>query len=97
MPISTQPGCEHQRRSPSRQSSDTQHLYEINNQIKATLTELLNSESVRNDDKARVWVQARLMEAEHELKKERRRKSSGADAGVASSIADNLDHAKLSL
>ncbi|TID22347.1 Acyl-CoA synthetase short-chain family member 3 [Venturia nashicola] len=51
-------------------------LYEINQQIKSTLTELLNCDGVRHDKIFRAWVQTRLMEAEHQLKKQRRRRSS---------------------
>ncbi|QDS78097.1 hypothetical protein FKW77_003973 [Venturia effusa] len=51
-------------------------LYEINQQIKSTLTELLNCDGVKHDRIFRAWVQSRLMEAEHQLKKQRRRKSS---------------------
>ncbi|KAF1985803.1 hypothetical protein K402DRAFT_421732 [Aulographum hederae CBS 113979] len=61
---------------PTTEDETHARLYEINKQIKATLTELLNSTSVRHDDKVRAWVQGRLMEAEMELKRQRRRKSS---------------------
>jgi hypothetical protein len=43
-------------------------LMNVNQQIKATLTELLNCESVRGDRKWRFWIQTRLMDAERELK-----------------------------
>jgi len=45
----------------------------VNQQIKSTLTELLNCESVRGDRRYRMWVQTRLMDAERELKRERTR------------------------
>jgi len=48
-------------------------LKEVNLQIKSTLTELLNCESVRSDDRYRTWVQTRLMDAERELKVSRTR------------------------
>jgi hypothetical protein len=41
-----------------------------------TLTDLLNCETVRQDSKMRLWVQARLIEAEFELKRQRRRRVS---------------------
>lgn len=47
-------------------------LYHVNQQIKTTLTELLNCESVKRDRLYRAWVQTRLMEAERELKQGRR-------------------------
>lgn len=47
----------------------------VNLQIKSTLTELLNCESVRSDGRYRMWVQSRLMEAEQELRGARRRRS----------------------
>ena len=45
----------------------------VNQQIKSTLTELLNCESVRSDRRYRMWVQTRLMDAERELKRDRTR------------------------
>lgn len=47
---------------------------ESHHDIKATLTDLLNCESVKRDAKTRLWVQTRLMEAEMELKRQRRRR-----------------------
>lgn len=68
------------------------HLLELTHAMKATLTELLNSPSVRHacesdeegDAEFRSWVQARLMEKEMELKafkktQGRRRTSSISD------------------
>jgi hypothetical protein len=46
-------------------------LMNVNQQIKQTLTELLNCESVRADRRYRTWVQTRLMDAERELRGER--------------------------
>jgi len=43
-------------------------LKNVNQQIKSTLTDLLNCESVRRDQRYRMWVQTRLMDAEKELK-----------------------------
>jgi hypothetical protein len=56
--------------------SDESMLYELNQRIKTTLTELLNCESVKHDKDYRAWVQSKLMDAEHELKRQRRRRSS---------------------
>ncbi|KAF1810854.1 hypothetical protein P152DRAFT_373930, partial [Eremomyces bilateralis CBS 781.70] len=56
--------------------ADEAKLFDINHQIKATLTELLNAPSVRHDERMRAWVQERLMDAEQELKRQRRRRSS---------------------
>lgn len=50
---------------------DENKLKDVNLQIKSTLTELLNCESVRSDRKYRMWVQTRLMDAEQELKNSR--------------------------
>lgn len=60
-------------------------LMNINQQIKTTLTELLNCESVRGDGRYRMWVQNRLMDVEMELRDERsasrvRRKSLDVDS-----------------
>jgi len=51
--------------------NDEHKLKDVNLQIKSTLTELLNCESVRGDRRYRTWVQSRLMDAERELKTER--------------------------
>lgn len=50
-------------------------LLNVNQQIKTTLTELLNCGSVRSDKRYRMWVQSRLMDAEQELKRSRSRSS----------------------
>ncbi|KAF2670961.1 hypothetical protein BT63DRAFT_453332 [Microthyrium microscopicum] len=57
-------------------ADDLSALMEVNQQIKATLTELLNCPSVKLDRGYRAWVQERLMEAEHEIRQQRRRRSS---------------------
>jgi hypothetical protein len=81
----------------SRTSIDDMHteeshkLAEINQQIIATLTELLNTESVRSDDKSRAWIQEKLMEAEHQIRRQRRRHSSNSERDFASAIAHHLE------
>jgi hypothetical protein len=50
---------------------DEMKLKDVNQQIKRTLNELLNCESVRGDRRYRMWIQTRLMDAEKELKKDR--------------------------
>ena len=57
-------------------SVEEQRLSSVNESIKRALTELLNCEMVRNDQSMRMWAQARLMEAEKELRSGRRRRSS---------------------
>jgi len=69
-------------KSPESEQVDEANLYEINHKIKALLTELLNCDSVRQDKMYRAWVQARLMDAEHELKRQRRRRSSVAQETI---------------
>lgn len=49
-------------------------LFDVNEGIKRTLTELLNCETVRADRSFRTWVQRRLMDAEKELRSGRRRR-----------------------
>jgi hypothetical protein len=64
---------------PSGLSSSSEaeaSMFEISQQIKATLTSLLGCESVKHDTDFRAWVQEKLMEAEKDLKKQRRRRSS---------------------
>lgn len=67
---------------PSEEGLDNEHtLMDFNGQIKAVLTSLLNCESVKHDTQVRSWVQDRLMDAEHAMRRQRRRKSS-ADRDV---------------
>lgn len=65
---------------------DASKLREVNEQIKFTLTELLNTDSVRSDVEFRAWIQDRLLDVEHEIRKQRRRHSAG-DRQFARSIA----------
>ncbi|KAF9733104.1 hypothetical protein PMIN01_08786 [Paraphaeosphaeria minitans] len=68
-------------------------LFQVTKDIKATLTELLNTESARSDGRYRQWIQERLMDAEQQIRRQRRRRSSGStsDREFASSIAVHLD------
>jgi hypothetical protein len=72
-------------------TEESHKLAEINQQIVATLTELMNTDCVRSDDKQRAWIQERLMEAEHQIRRERRRHSSNAGGDFASAIAQHLE------
>ncbi len=54
---------------------DEARLFDVNEGIKRTLTELLNCAEVRSDRSIRTWVQCRLMDTEKELRMGRRRKS----------------------
>lgn len=90
-PISAMPGSiyRHRHSVDESQSIDSHKLCMINQQIKATLTELLNTESVRSDEKYRSWVLDKLMDAEQQIRKQRRRHSSG-DKEMAASIATHF-------
>jgi len=96
-PSATEPLPVSRTTMASRNSIDDMHteethkLAELNQQIIATLTELLNTESVRSDDESRAWIQERLMEAEHQIRRQRRRRSSNAERGFASAIAQQLE------
>jgi predicted component of type VI protein secretion system len=86
------PSDVHRRGSdPLSDTTDSQKLFEINQQMKATLTELLNTDSVRADDKYRAWIQERLMDAEHQIRRQRRRRSS-SDREMAESIHEHFEH-----
>ncbi|KAH6682859.1 hypothetical protein B0J14DRAFT_574485 [Halenospora varia] len=52
---------------------DESKLKDVNQQIKSTLTDLLNCDGVRSDQRYRTWVQTRLMDTEKELKNSRSR------------------------
>jgi len=74
-------------------NAGSQSTGDMNHQLKATLTELLNTESVRSDEKYRAWIQERLMDAEQKCRRQRRRRSSNPSGEeLATSIAENLDH-----
>lgn len=101
-PIPVSPGIDHRYGfigpfggdgDDTQPSEDVKALYETNQQIKTTLTELLNSPSVKCDEGFRTWVQVRLMDAEREMKRERRRRSSScADRNTADHIAGSIEH-----
>ncbi|TVY17145.1 hypothetical protein LARI1_G005298 [Lachnellula arida] len=57
-------------------------LKDVNQQIKSTLTALLNCESVRGDKRYRNWIQTRLMDTEQELKQRRTRRKSDEINGM---------------
>ena len=68
-------------------------LKDVNEQIKCTLTDLLNCESVRADKSYRMWVQTRLMNTEKELKGDRARsceRRRQSDAGFSESIGNHF-------
>ncbi len=88
-PIPT--GSRTQRSIDDSHTDESHKLAEINRQIVATLTELLNTESVRSDDRHRAWIQERLMEAEHQSRRQRRRHSSDAERDFACAIAHQLE------
>ncbi|PSN64399.1 hypothetical protein BS50DRAFT_602111 [Corynespora cassiicola Philippines] len=92
-PIPVQPGMGHRHSIDDPHIEDSHRLCEINQQLKATLTELLNTDSVRADGKYRAWVQGRLMDAEQQIRREKRRRSSGSneEREIATSIAEHLD------
>jgi len=90
-PIPTNAGACHRHNTEESQTEDAHRLYEINQQIKATLTELLNTDSVRNNEKYRLWIQGRLMDAEKQMRRQRRRRSS-VDREIAESIAEHFEH-----
>lgn len=75
--------------------SGEEHLLDINQQIKATLTELINCVEVKNDKEFRAWVQVKLMKAEQELKQQRKRRSS-VDVDTMRAISEHLGHSPVS-
>jgi hypothetical protein len=71
---------------------DTRDLHEhgeCKQQFKAALTELLNTQTMRSDQKYRQSVQRQLMDIEQLIRKERRRYSI-EDRKAAASIAKHL-------
>ncbi|EMC95670.1 hypothetical protein BAUCODRAFT_498685 [Baudoinia panamericana UAMH 10762] len=76
-------------------SPDEDRLFGVNHDIKSTLTDLLNCEAVRNDSRMRMWVQTRLMDAELELKRQRRRRVS--TPAIVLSPSDGGDERRVSV
>ena len=72
-------------------TEESHKLYEINQQIVATLMELLNTDAVKTDPRYRSFIQEKLMESEHQIRRQRRRHSSNAERDYASSIAQHLE------
>ncbi|KYG42020.1 hypothetical protein M433DRAFT_7494 [Acidomyces richmondensis BFW] len=70
--------------SRHQMSSDEDRLYDVNHEIKSTLTDLLNCDAIRHNSRMRMWVQARLMEAERELKRQKKRRLSAPTIVVTS-------------
>jgi len=68
---------------------DEAKLADISSRIKTTLTDLLNCDAVKNDNRMRSWVATRLMDVEHELKEQKRRRHS-SHAEDAELIASHL-------
>ncbi|TLD16485.1 uncharacterized protein PgNI_00096 [Pyricularia grisea] len=60
---------------------DERRLFDVNEAIKRSLTELLNCEQARADVSFRTQIQSRLMEAERELRMGRRRRSCASSVG----------------
>ncbi|KAG9885289.1 hypothetical protein KCU94_g17742, partial [Aureobasidium melanogenum] len=74
---------------PPPLSVDEAKLADISSRIKTTLTDLLNCDAVKNDPRMRSWVATRLMDVEHELKEQKRRRHS-SHAEDAEMIASHL-------
>ncbi|RDL40334.1 Uncharacterized protein BP5553_00313 [Venustampulla echinocandica] len=49
-------------------AEDQSKIQNVNQLIKTTLTELLNCDGVKNNDRYRMWVQTKLMDAEKEMR-----------------------------
>ncbi|CAD0112062.1 unnamed protein product [Aureobasidium uvarum] len=75
--------------APAPLSVDEAKLVDISSRIKTTLTDLLNCDAVKTDPRMRTWVATRLMDVEHELKEQKRRRHSSC-AGDADMIASHL-------
>ncbi|KAI5196153.1 hypothetical protein E4T39_07936 [Aureobasidium subglaciale] len=75
--------------APPPLTIDEVKLADISCQIKNTLTDLMNCDAVKNDPRMRSWVATRLMDVEHELKEQKRRRHS-SHAEDAELIASHL-------
>ncbi|THZ27736.1 hypothetical protein D6C91_02164 [Aureobasidium pullulans] len=75
--------------APPPLSNDEVKLADISSRIKNTLTDLLNCDAVKSDSRMRSWVATRLMDVEHDLKEQKRRRHS-SHAEDAELIASHL-------
>lgn len=73
--------------SQSNGTADKSYTPSESNQLRAVLTELLNSELALSDRTIRAWAQARLMHVEHQIRRER---CLYGDIETATSIATRL-------
>lgn len=71
----------------SNGTADKSYTPSESNQLRAVLTELLNSELALSDRTIRAWAQARLMHVEHQIRRER---CLYGDIDTATSIATRL-------
>lgn len=94
-PIPDMPSVVHSAHAPhhlvrtGQPAPEDTKLYDVNKQVKAVLTELLNTDGVKHDERFRMWVQGRLMETEMEMRRQRRRRNS-VDKEVLESIAEHF-------
>ncbi|KZM26151.1 uncharacterized protein EKO05_0000450 [Ascochyta rabiei] len=90
-PVPTRSSTAAQMSVDDLNTDESHKLYEINQQIVATLMELLNTDAVKTDPQYRAFIQEKLMESEHHIRQQRRRHSSNAERDHASSIAHHLE------
>lgn len=90
-PVSTRTGTATQASVDDMHTEESHKLYEINQQIVATLMELLNTDAVKTDPRYRAFIQEKPMESEHQIRRQRRRHSSNAERDHASSIAHHME------
>jgi len=80
--------------------ADEHKLDDLTRRIKSTLTDLLNCENVKHDSRMRLWVQARLMDAQHEMNDHKRstiNEGTAAQADAAHSALSGEEPRKLSV
>lgn len=90
-PVPTRTGTVTETSVDDIHTEESHKLYEINQQIVATLMELLNTDAVKTDPRYRSFIQEKLMESEHQIRRQRRRHSSNAERVHASSIAHHME------
>lgn len=66
------------------------NLIDLNEQIKWTLTNLLNCEGMQHDKRYKMWVQTRLMDTERELLDSQRQSAERGNADAAGNGFRNL-------
>lgn len=75
----------------SPDEDDEGKLFDVTGRIKSTLTDLLNCNSVRTNERMRAWVQTRLMDAQLAMNDTKRRRVNSDTSAHADALTKRLE------